>query len=76
MDKALGERLAQWLLLECKFNKSARLASEIEVSEVALMTALLGNSSDVQYVTEVSFVCLRDHDHLCGFEDRRVIADL
>ncbi|KAJ4146875.1 hypothetical protein LMH87_001434 [Akanthomyces muscarius] len=47
---ALEDRLAQWLLFECKFNKSAMLASEIEFPEVALMTALLDKSSDVQKI--------------------------
>ncbi|OAA35576.1 Armadillo-like helical [Cordyceps fumosorosea ARSEF 2679] len=46
--KALEERLAQWLLFECKFNKSASLASEVEFPEVALKTALLDESSDVR----------------------------
>ncbi|KAK8147548.1 hypothetical protein G3M48_001447 [Beauveria asiatica] len=45
--KVLEDRLAQWLVFECK---SARLASEIEFPEVALMTALLDKSSDVQKI--------------------------
>ncbi|EJP61155.1 peptidase C14 [Beauveria bassiana ARSEF 2860] len=45
--QALEERLARWLLFECKFNESAWLASEAEFPEAALRSALLHESSDV-----------------------------
>ncbi|KGQ03263.1 Protein SERAC1 [Beauveria bassiana D1-5] len=43
--EALEKRLAQWLLFECRFNQSARLASEVEFPEGALRTALLCQAS-------------------------------
>ncbi|KGQ09559.1 Protein NLRC5 [Beauveria bassiana D1-5] len=46
--QALEERLARWLLFECKFNESAWLASEAEIPEAALRSALLHESSDGQ----------------------------
>ncbi|KAM3526335.1 hypothetical protein MY4038_006891 [Beauveria bassiana] len=44
----LEKRLAQWLLLESTFNKTALLASEVEFPELALKTSLLEESTDVQ----------------------------
>ncbi|KAM3520696.1 hypothetical protein MY4038_009322 [Beauveria bassiana] len=46
--QALEERLARWLLFECKFNESAWLASEAEFPEAALRSTLLHESSDGQ----------------------------
>ncbi|KGQ02423.1 hypothetical protein BBAD15_g12365 [Beauveria bassiana D1-5] len=46
--EASEEKLAQWLLFECTFNKSARLASEFEFPERALTRALLDGSSAIQ----------------------------
>ncbi|KAM3554900.1 hypothetical protein ARSEF4850_006251 [Beauveria asiatica] len=43
--EALEKRLAQWLLFECRFNQSARLANEVEFPEGALKTALLCEAS-------------------------------
>ncbi|KAM3563321.1 hypothetical protein ARSEF4850_002388 [Beauveria asiatica] len=46
--EAIVQQLAEWLLFECKFNESARLASEVEFPEVVLQTALLNESRDIQ----------------------------
>ncbi|KAM3495226.1 hypothetical protein MY3957_001457 [Beauveria namnaoensis] len=43
----LEKRLAQWLLFESTFNKTALLASEVEFPELALKTSLLEESTDV-----------------------------
>ncbi|TQV90165.1 Armadillo-type fold domain-containing protein [Cordyceps javanica] len=48
MREMLEKRLAQWLLLESTFNKTALLASEVEFPELALKTSLLEESTDVQ----------------------------
>ncbi|KAF1733672.1 Protein NLRC3 [Beauveria bassiana] len=48
MREMLGKRLAQWLLLESTFNKTALLAREVEFPELALKTSLLEESTDVQ----------------------------
>jgi HEAT repeat protein len=50
MREALEKRLAQWLLFECTFNRSARLASEGEFPELALKISLLEGSSDAQAI--------------------------
>ncbi|PMB64413.1 Protein NLRC3 [Beauveria bassiana] len=48
MREMLEKRLAQWLLLESTFNKTALLASEVEFPELALKISLLEESTDVQ----------------------------
>lgn len=46
-QEALTQRLARWLLFECRFHNRATLVSKVKFPEEALQTALLNESSNV-----------------------------
>ncbi|KAJ6784046.1 hypothetical protein PWT90_00333 [Aphanocladium album] len=67
----LENRLAQWLLFECRFNQSARLATEVEFPEGALKTALLCEASENQAIilsslAERTMIPLSIIEHVAG----------